>query len=54
MNHKGCRELKAASAAVIAAALALFLSACSVVQGDVQAGRQDLLYGDSNRALVHF
>lgn len=54
MNHKRCRELKAASAAVIAAALALFLSACSMAQGDVQAGRQDLLYGDPNRALVHF
>lgn len=36
------------------AALALLISACSTVQGDVQAGRQDLLYGDPNRALEHF
>jgi tetratricopeptide (TPR) repeat protein len=54
MIHQRCPELKAASAAVITAALALFLSACSMAQGDIQAGRQDLLYGDPNRALVHF
>jgi tetratricopeptide (TPR) repeat protein len=54
MNRKRRRELNAAGAAVITAALAIFISACSMVQGDVQAGRQDLLYGDPNRALVHF
>jgi tetratricopeptide (TPR) repeat protein len=54
MNHKMRRELNAAGAASLMAALALFISACSMAQGDVQAGRQDLLYGDPNRALVHF
>jgi tetratricopeptide (TPR) repeat protein len=54
MNHKMRRELNAAGAASLMAALALIISACSMAQGDIQAGRQDLLYGDPNRALVYF
>ncbi len=36
------------------ALLALGLSGCVTAQGEVQAGRKDLLYGDPNLAVVRF
>ena len=38
----------------ILALLALGFSSCVTAQGEVQAGRRDLLYGDPNRAAVRF
>jgi tetratricopeptide (TPR) repeat protein len=38
----------------ILALLALGFSGCVTAQGEVQAGRKDLLYGDPNRAVVRF
>lgn len=38
----------------ILALLALGLSSCVTAQGEVQAGRKDLLYGDPNAAAVRF
>ncbi|HKA34930.1 MAG TPA: tetratricopeptide repeat protein [Candidatus Binatia bacterium] len=38
----------------ILALLALGVSSCVTAQGEVQAGRRDLLYGDPNHAVVRF
>jgi tetratricopeptide (TPR) repeat protein len=38
----------------IFALFALGFSSCVTAQGEVQAGRKDLLYGDPNRAVVRF
>ncbi len=38
----------------ILALLGLGVSGCVTAQGEVQAGRRELLYGDPNVALVHF
>ncbi|HEY6201284.1 MAG TPA: tetratricopeptide repeat protein [Candidatus Binatia bacterium] len=38
----------------ILALLALGFSSCVTAQGEVQAGRKDLLYGDPNAAVVRF
>jgi tetratricopeptide (TPR) repeat protein len=36
------------------ALLVFGLSSCVTPSGEIQAGRRDLLYGDPNRAVVHF
>ncbi|HEY2986844.1 MAG TPA: tetratricopeptide repeat protein [Candidatus Binatia bacterium] len=40
--------------AVLIASCAALLSSCATTAGQVQAGRQDLLYGDPNNAVAHF
>ena len=54
MNRTNVSFTGAAGAAFLLAALAALVSGCSTVEGDIQAGRRDLLYGDPERALVHF
>ena len=50
-KHEKCKFL---TFAVCILQFALLLSGCATAGGQIQAGRQDLLYGDPNNAVAHF